>query len=206
MKANEKIAALIDSYIELAQNHHYDDSQIIDALTDIFDEEELSVLGYGDFIQKHFSNETKVNTALPSSCVDISMVAYALYKQDWVDQHTTPLVRLQSIREYHDYLQECADEGEAPCTYEEYLSDFGFQGALYVCYEEFCDEEYHDMGYIKSLLGGDEALLKKYYEDIDICLEEPEDLSVVSEVLSDAESRCIACAAQDNVDFEYSFD
>ena len=51
MKANEKITALIDAYIEVCQKH-YKDEQILMALTDIFDEDELVELGYGDFVNK----------------------------------------------------------------------------------------------------------------------------------------------------------
>lgn len=49
-----KAKALIDAYIELGQAEHYDDSQIIDALTDIFDRSELEDLGYGEFIKDYF--------------------------------------------------------------------------------------------------------------------------------------------------------
>lgn len=57
MKNNEQIKALIDAYIELAQENSYDDSQIIDSLTDIFDREELEELGYADFIQSYFDED-----------------------------------------------------------------------------------------------------------------------------------------------------
>lgn len=57
MKNSRKIVALIDAYIELAQAHSYDDSQIIDALTDIFDREELEELGYAEFIRAYFEEE-----------------------------------------------------------------------------------------------------------------------------------------------------
>ena len=57
MKNSEKIVALIEAYIELAQNHSYNDSQIIDALTDIFDRKELEDLGYGEFIRAYFEEE-----------------------------------------------------------------------------------------------------------------------------------------------------
>ena len=57
MKNSGKIAALIDAYIELAQAHSYDDSQIIDALTDIFDREELEELGYAEFIRAYFEED-----------------------------------------------------------------------------------------------------------------------------------------------------
>ena len=213
MKSSEKISALIDAYIELAQNHHYNDSQIIDSLADIFDEEELVELGYGDFVHDYFhdNEEETERTAplvepLPSIENDISKIAYALYKQDWVDCHTTPWQRLQSIREYHDYVQECHDEGETPMSYEEYLFDYGFQGSLYVCYEEFCDEEYHDIGYIKHLLGDDEGLLERYYADLDAAHEENEALSIVADVLSEAESKCLAGVAHENAQIEQILD
>ena len=57
MKTGDKIRALIDAYIELARNDHYNDSQIIDALTDIFDREELEEYGYGDFIKAYFDGK-----------------------------------------------------------------------------------------------------------------------------------------------------
>lgn len=196
MKANEQIIALIDAYIELAKRHSYKDSQIIDALTDIFEEDELVSLGYGEFL--------KDEVLAPE--IDISKIAYELYKQDWVDEHTTREGRLQSIREYHDYVQECAEDGFEADSYEDWLFEVGYHGALYVCYDEFCDEEYHDVGYVKSLLGGDEVLLKKYYEDIDCAYEETEDLSVVSEVLSHAEQRYAACAAHESIENEFGLD
>lgn len=54
MNPKEKVTALIGAYIELAQAHSYDDSQIIDALTDIFDEEELEELVFGSFVEEYF--------------------------------------------------------------------------------------------------------------------------------------------------------
>ena len=51
MRKTEQIRALIDAYIELAQNHGYRSQQILDALTDIFEEDELIDLGYEDFIE-----------------------------------------------------------------------------------------------------------------------------------------------------------
>ena len=57
MKNSGKIVALIEAYIELAQTHSYNDSQIIDALTDIFDREELEELGYAEFIRSYFEED-----------------------------------------------------------------------------------------------------------------------------------------------------
>jgi hypothetical protein len=50
-------------------------------------------------------------------------------------------------------------------TYNDYLEEFGYDGELYVCYEEFCDIEYHDKEYMCSLLS-DAGLISLYYADI----------------------------------------
>lgn len=57
MKNSRKIVALIDAYIELAQANSYNDSEIIDDLTDIFDREELEELGYAEFIRAYFEED-----------------------------------------------------------------------------------------------------------------------------------------------------
>lgn len=98
---------------------------------------------------------------------DISELAYQLYIQDWIDQHTTPEIRLQSIREYYAYIQECMADGDpTPDSYENYLDENGYHGSLYVCYDEFCDAEYLDAGYITHLLNNEPMLVKAYHADI----------------------------------------
>lgn len=57
MKRNDQIKALIDAYIELGQHEHYNDSQIIEALADIFSQSELEELGYGGFIKDYFTED-----------------------------------------------------------------------------------------------------------------------------------------------------
>jgi len=57
MKNSGKIVALIEAYIELAQDNSYDDSKIIDALTDIFNREELEELGYAEFVRAYFEED-----------------------------------------------------------------------------------------------------------------------------------------------------
>lgn len=49
MVSIEKIKALIDAYVELAQESGHSYSQIVQSLTDIFDKDELKEMGYGDF-------------------------------------------------------------------------------------------------------------------------------------------------------------
>ena len=102
---------------------------------------------------------------------EISKIAYDLYVQNWIDEHTTPDLRLQNIREYHSYVRECSIDGNEPNTYEDWLSEYGFHGSVYVCYEEFCDMEYHDKDHIRSLLGEDDTLIEMYYRDIEELLD-----------------------------------
>lgn len=96
----------------------------------------------------------------------ITEMAYDLYKQDWIDQHTTPHMRLKSIHDYYAYVQECMELDDEPESYEDYLFEYGFDGSLYVCYDEFCDAEYQDQSYITNLLNNDPVLVKAYLDDL----------------------------------------
>lgn len=98
---------------------------------------------------------------------DISEMAYDLYRQDWIDQHTTANDRLRSIHDYYAYVQECMELDDEPETYEEYLDEYGFSGSIYVCYDEFLDAEYQDDDYITHLLNNDEVLVQAYRNDRD---------------------------------------
>lgn len=46
--------SFVGAYIEEMQEAGFDDSQIIDKLTDTFTRRELEALGYGDFIRAYF--------------------------------------------------------------------------------------------------------------------------------------------------------
>lgn len=97
---------------------------------------------------------------------DISEIAYELYKQNWVDTHTTREMRLDALREYYSYRKECIDNNFEIDSFDEWISEIGYgSGSLYVCYEEFCDMEYHDKEYMCELLS-DEKLIQLYYLDI----------------------------------------
>ena len=99
--------------------------------------------------------------------LDITEIAYELYKQDWIDTNTTREMRLDSLRNYYSYRKECIEADLEIDSYEEWLLEGGYEsGSLYVCFEEFCDAEYHDKEYIVSLLS-DPELVKLYYLDVD---------------------------------------
>lgn len=95
--------------------------------------------------------------------MNISKLCYELYKVDWKHSHMITAEReMDSIKNYYEDLVDDKDE----YTYDDYIEEFGYDGQLYVCYEEFCDMEYHDKEYMCELLDNDE-LIKQYYADIE---------------------------------------
>lgn len=96
----------------------------------------------------------------------ISELCYELYKIDWKHSHMITMEReMDLLKSYYD------EQKDEEYTYEEYIEDVGYNGELYVCYEEFCDAEYYDRQYMCKLLANDE-LIKQYYADIESKMEE----------------------------------
>lgn len=90
---------------------------------------------------------------------NIKRAAYELYKQAWIDSHTTPDTRLNELRDYYLYCKECEEDGDKPESHKGVLEESGYPGGmLYVCYEEFCGEEYLIPEYIEQLLKNDELI------------------------------------------------
>jgi hypothetical protein len=71
---------------------------------------------------------------------------------------------MDSIKDYYEFIS-LEDIDHVLYTYNDYLEEFGYDGELYVCYEEFCDMEYHDKEYMCSLLSS-AGLISMYYKDI----------------------------------------
>lgn len=90
----------------------------------------------------------------------ISKLCYALYKVDWLNDHISPQREVAAIKDYYENVID-----DAAYIYDDYLEEFGYDGELYVCYEEFLDNEYQDDTYICGLLK-DEELIEKYYQDL----------------------------------------
>lgn len=83
----------------------------------------------------------------------ISEVAYELYKQNWIDTHTTPEMRLKALRDYYQYVDECLENIEPYESFENWIYEQGYEGGiLYVSFDEFLDNEFQDKEYIKDLL------------------------------------------------------
>ena len=97
-----------------------------------------------------------------SNIINISKLCYELYKIDWKHSHNiTKDIEMDKIKDYYESLV----DSDIEYTYDEYLEEFGYDGQIYVCYEEFCDNEYQDKQYMCQLLDN-EKLIKLYHKDI----------------------------------------
>ena len=95
--------------------------------------------------------------------MDIRKLCYELYKIDWKHSHMITKEReMDSIKDYYEGLI----DNDIEYTYEDYIEEFGYDGELYVCFEEFCDAEYYDVDYMRTLLDNDK-LINIYHEDIE---------------------------------------
>ena len=94
--------------------------------------------------------------------MNIRKLCYELYKIDWKHSHITKEREMDSIKDYYEGLI----DNDSEYTYEDYIEEFGYDGELYVCYEEFCDAEYYDVDYMRTLLDNDE-LINIYHKDIE---------------------------------------
>ena len=91
----------------------------------------------------------------------ISKLCYELYKIDWKRNNITTDIEIDNIKDYYEGLV----DNDTDYTYEDYVSEFGYGGYLYACYDEFCESEYLDKDYICGLLNYDK-LIQMYLEDI----------------------------------------
>lgn len=93
--------------------------------------------------------------------MDISKLCYELYKVDWKRVHITPDIEMDCIKDYYNGLV----DGDDVYTLEDYTFDFGYNGMVYACYDEFCEAEYLDKDYICGLLDN-EKLFELYLADV----------------------------------------
>ena len=96
--------------------------------------------------------------------MNISKLCYELYKIDWKYSHITKYTEMYNIKNYYECLI-TDDIDSKEYTYNDYLEEVGYDGELYVCYDEFLDNEYLEEDYIKELLDN-EKLYNKYLEDL----------------------------------------
>lgn len=72
-------------------------------------------------------------------------IAYDFYKRDWLKDHVSSEVRARTVIRYMEYTSSLPEDEDSP-TYEEYVSEFGYEGSgLYCSYDEFISNEYSDI-------------------------------------------------------------
>lgn len=87
-------------------------------------------------------------------------LAYELYKVDWENDHIS-LER--KLAEYRLYCLTSLEDGDYGCySFEDWLFDNGYDGELYVCFNEFLGAEYQDEDYMKYLLCENSVFWKAY--------------------------------------------
>lgn len=84
----------------------------------------------------------------------IRKIAYEKYKLDWLMRHGYSLTDL--IREVNSLQDEFISTKQA---YLAFVNEYGFNGEIWSCYNEFLDNEYKDKEYIKSILNPQEFKL-----------------------------------------------
>lgn len=92
--------------------------------------------------------------------MDIKKIAYEKYKLDWMLNHGYTLDDLISV------LSDCIEEAkeDLAVVFDVWESDYGFGSEIWVCFDEFIDNEYQNSAYMWKLLNWEEY--DRYLEDM----------------------------------------
>ncbi len=93
--------------------------------------------------------------------MNIRELCYELYKEDWKILHN--ITGEVEQRYLIDYYLDLYDYSKY--SYKDYIEEYGYNGELYACYDEFLDNEYLEEEYILSLLQN-KILQEEYLKDI----------------------------------------
>lgn len=89
---------------------------------------------------------------------------YELYKQEWIHSHLSNQQIKDSIVDYFEGLVDSSEE----FTFRDYVEEYGFtNGEVYACYDEFMDNEYCNIEFIKPLLEDYQNLFEEYKKDLE---------------------------------------
>ena len=98
---------------------------------------------------------------------NIEDIAYNKYQLDWMKTHNHSIKELiQKIQEYRlDAIDDGAfdDDTTDLIFLEQFEANDGFNGELYVCFDEFLNNEYQDADYMRTLLNEEE--FKRYKKE-----------------------------------------
>ncbi len=101
----------------------------------------------------------------------IRNLAYELYKQEWKQTHLSSKRIRKSFCDCYAETKEAEKYlygDEKPLSYEAYIEEYGYDGDIYSCYEEFLENEYLDHGYMLDLFAGPNMKeeMMEYAEDV----------------------------------------
>lgn len=97
--------------------------------------------------------------------MEIKRIAYERYKLRWLIDHGYSISQLiEKLAEIENESDYCEDANEA---YKEFEAESGFGGELWVCFDEFTENEFQDRAYIRTLLNDREYI--EYLECIILC-------------------------------------
>ena len=96
---------------------------------------------------------------------NIKEICYMVYQTDWKKKHgITTKKKIETTKEYLEFMKENGLDKDS-YSFNDFLEEYGYDGELYACYEEFLGAEYLDHDYICSLLKT-ENCIAAYEEDI----------------------------------------
>ena len=88
---------------------------------------------------------------------------YELYKQEWIHSHLSNQQIKDSIVDYFELV-----DSSEEFTFQDYVEEYGFtSGKVYACYDEFMDNEYCNIEFIKPLLEDYQNLFEEYKKDLE---------------------------------------
>lgn len=148
---------------EILRNPHWSESGYTkEDLKNLCQEDNIDIEDLFEHLDWMFPESLIKDWTRDSNIINISKLCYELYKIDWKHSHNiTKDIEMDNIKNYYEGLI----DNDTEYTYNEYLEEFGYDGQIYVCYEEFCDNEYQDKQYMCELLDN-EKLIKLYHKDI----------------------------------------
>lgn len=94
----------------------------------------------------------------------LKKIIYELYKVDWEQEHKiTPNIKRSFMIDYYKYLF-----NPEAYSFQDYLEEFGYDGELYLSFEDFLKEIYFKEDYVRKLINDDEEILDYYLTTVRI--------------------------------------
>ena len=148
---------------------HDKDCRIRKAVLKFARPKDLEILSHDadNYIKNQACSLLKKNEEKKEDEFNFKKLAYELYKEYWVNSHISKKRLMDIRRKYIRDCKMCVDEELKISTYEEWIAENGFDGELYVSFDEFCEKKYMDWEFMVYLLN-DEVLIAIYEKDIDI--------------------------------------